>query len=235
MTHNVTLIRGDGTGPELVAAAKRVLEATGVQFNWDVQEAGVDIMETRGLRFRRRCSSPFAETRWRSREPSQLPSGPDSAGKRRAAERAAALRLSPGPASTTPESAPSIRTWIWWWCGRTPRTSYAGVEYDVDTPEAKQIIEMSGGKIRQDAAISIKPISKTGTRDIVKFAFDYASKNGRKKVSAVAEPYHEVHGWALLPRSAEVAKDYPGIEYQEVLVDNVMQLVQKPNFYDACW
>jgi isocitrate dehydrogenase (NAD+) len=63
---------------------------------------------------------------------------------------------------------------------------YAGVEYAVDSPEAKQIINMAPGKIREDAAISIKPISRTGTRRIVKMAFDYAVENNRKKVTAVA-------------------------------------------------
>src|SRR5207244_5074887 len=112
---------------------------------------------------------------------------------------------------------------------------YAGVEYDVDTPEAKQIIEMAGGKIRPDAAISIKPISRTATRDIVKFAFDYAVQNGRRKVTAVAKANIMKFTDGLFFRvAAEVAKDYPQVEYQEVLVDNMcMQLVQKPELYDV--
>ena len=112
---------------------------------------------------------------------------------------------------------------------------YAGVEYDVHTPEAKQVIDMAGGKIREDSAISIKPISITGSRQIVKAAFDYARQYGRKKVTAVAKANIMKYTDGLFYRMGqEVAKDYPDIEYQEVLVDNMcMQLVQKPELYDV--
>src|SRR5437016_12276571 len=93
---------------------------------------------------------------------------------------------------------------------------------------------MGEGKIREDSAISIKPISITGTRRIVRFAFDYARDNHRKKVSAVAKANIMKFTDGLFFRvAAEVARDYPQIEYQEVLVDNMcMQLVQKPELYD---
>ena len=185
MTHNVTLIRGDGTGPELVAAAKRVLEATGVQFNWDVQEAGVDIMETKGTPLppevlesirRNKVALRADHNSHRDRIP------PVNVALRKELLVAAVSR----PCKYYPGVRSKYQDVDLVVVRENTEDLYAGVEYDVDTPEAKQIIEMSGGKIRQDAAISIKPISKTGTRDIVKFAFDYASKNGRKKVSAVA-------------------------------------------------
>jgi isocitrate dehydrogenase (NAD+) len=113
---------------------------------------------------------------------------------------------------------------------------YAGVEFDLGTPEAKRIIDMAKGKIREDSAISIKPISVTGTRRIVKFAFDYAVKNNRKKVTAVAKANIMKFTDGLFNRVAqEVAKEYEGkIEYEERLVDNMcMQLVQKPELYDV--
>ncbi|HLV81293.1 MAG TPA: isocitrate/isopropylmalate family dehydrogenase, partial [Chthonomonadaceae bacterium] len=112
---------------------------------------------------------------------------------------------------------------------------YAGVEFDVGTVPATEIIEMSEGKIRPDSAISIKPISITGTRRIVRFAFDYARENSRKKVTAVAKANIMKFTDGLFFRvAAEVAKNYPDIEYQEVLVDNMcMQLVQKPELYDV--
>jgi len=113
---------------------------------------------------------------------------------------------------------------------------YAGVEYPVDSAEAGQIIGMANGKIRQDSAISIKPISRTGSRQIVKAAFDYAVENGRKKVTAVAKANIMKYTDGLFYEIArEVAKDYEGqVEYDEWLVDAMcMQLVQKPENYDV--
>jgi isocitrate dehydrogenase (NAD+) len=113
---------------------------------------------------------------------------------------------------------------------------YAGVEYAVDSAEAGQIIGMANGKIRQDSAISIKPISRTGSRRIVKAAFDYAVENGRKKVTAVAKANIMKYTDGLFYEIArEVAKDYEGqVEYDEWLVDAMcMQLVQKPENYDV--
>jgi isocitrate dehydrogenase (NAD+) len=138
---------------------------------------------------------------------------------------------------------------------------YAGVEYDAGTDEAKAIINMAKGKIREDAAISIKPISTTGTRQIVKFAFDYAIANNRKIVTAVAKAnimkFTDGLFYAVARRVAKaygaqfevkelgdvepdpvlgegVAGKGAGIVYQERLVDNMcMQLVQKPELYDV--
>jgi isocitrate dehydrogenase (NAD+) len=112
---------------------------------------------------------------------------------------------------------------------------YAGVEFDVDTPQANQIIGLSNGRIPPHSAISVKPISEEGTRKIAKFAFEYARENGRKKVSAVAKAnIMKFTDGLFFHTAAAVAKDYPEIEYQEVLVDNMcMQLVQKPELYEV--
>jgi len=106
----------------------------------------------------------------------------------------------------------------------------------VDSAEAGQIIDMANGKIRRDSAISIKPISRTGSRQIVKAAFEYAIENGRKKVTAVAKANIMKYTDGLFYEIArEVAKDYEGrVEYDEWLVDAMcMQLVQKPENYDV--
>jgi isocitrate dehydrogenase (NAD+) len=137
---------------------------------------------------------------------------------------------------------------------------YAGVEWDLGSPEAEEIIKMSGGKIRTDSAISIKPISVTGTRRLIKMAFDYAIANGRKTVTAVAKANIMKFTDGLFYRVCrEVAKAYgasfeqpelepeegdaaladcggkaSGIVYNERLVDNMcMQLVQKPELYSV--
>ncbi len=235
MAHNVTLIRGDGTGPELVAAAKRVLDATGVQFNWDIQEAGVDIMETAGTPLPPQVLESIRRNKVALKGPITTPIGTGFRSVNVALRKELNLYACLRPckyyrgirSKYTDVDLVVVR--------ENTEDLYAGVEYDVDTPEAREIIQMAGGKIRPDSAISIKPISPTGTRQIVKFAFDYAVRNGRKKVSAVAKANIMKFTDGLFFReAAAVAKDYPQIEYQEVLVDNMcMQLVQKPELYDV--
>ncbi|HLH80025.1 MAG TPA: isocitrate/isopropylmalate dehydrogenase family protein [Chthonomonas sp.] len=236
MAYNVTLIRGDGTGPELVEAARRVLEATGVPFNWDIQDAGIDIMEKVGTPLPPAVLESIRRNKVALKGPITTPIGTGfrsvNVTLRKELDLYACLRpckYYPGIRSKyTDVDLVVVR--------ENTEDLYAGVEYDVGTPEARQIIELAGpGKIREDAAISIKPISISGSRRIIKFAFEYARAYKRKKVSAVAKANIMKYTDGLFFRvGQEVAKEYPDIEYQEVLVDNMcMQLVQKPELYDV--
>jgi isocitrate dehydrogenase (NAD+) len=116
---------------------------------------------------------------------------------------------------------------------------YAGIEFDVDSPEEREVqavIErLSKTKIREHSALAIKAISVEGSRRIVKFAFDYARNNGRRKVTAVHKANIMKFADGLFLRVArEVANDYPGIEFEDRIVDNMcMQLVVKPDLYDV--
>ncbi|HZO89575.1 MAG TPA: isocitrate/isopropylmalate dehydrogenase family protein [Chthonomonadaceae bacterium] len=235
MAHNVTLIRGDGTGPELVAAAKRVLEATGVEFNWDIQDAGVDIMDKAGTPLPPAVIESIRRNKVALKGPITTPIGTGFRSVNVALRKELDLYACLRPCKYYPGIRSKYQDVDLVVVRENTEDLYAGVEYEAGTPEAKQIIQMAGGKIRPDAAISIKPISPTGTRRIVKFAFDYARQNNRKKVSAVAKANIMKYTDGLFFRVAsEVAKDYPDIEYQEVLVDNMcMQLVQKPELYDV--
>src|SRR5208283_1618303 len=108
--------------------------------------------------------------------------------------------------------------------------------YDIGSDEQKFLIGMSKGKIKADSAVSLKPISESGSRRIAKYAFDYAVNNGRKKVSAVAKANIMKFTDGLFFKVArEVAKEYQGeVAFEEILVDNMcMQLVQKPEIYDV--
>jgi isocitrate dehydrogenase (NAD+) len=235
MAHNVTLIRGDGVGPELVAAAKRVLEATGVAFNWDIQEAGVDIMETAGTPLPPSVLDSVRRNKVALKGPITTPIGKGFRSVNVALRKELDLYACVRPCRYYPGIRSKYTDVDLVIVRENTEDLYAGVEYDTGTEEAKQIIAMSGGKIREDAAISIKPISPTGARQIAKFAFDYAVQNGRKKVAAVAKANIMKFTDGLFFReAAAVAKDYPQIEFQEVLVDNMcMQLVQKPELYDV--
>jgi isocitrate dehydrogenase (NAD+) len=112
---------------------------------------------------------------------------------------------------------------------------YAGVEFAPGSPESEQIIALSNNKIRPESAISIKPISRFGSERIVRYAFDYAVKHNRRKVTAVTKANIMKYTDGLFLEAARtVAAQYPGIEYEERLIDNMcMQLVQKPELYDV--
>ena len=187
MAHNVTLIRGDGTGPELVAAAKKVLDATGVEFNWDIVEAGVDIFETAGTPLPQNVLDSIRKNKVALKGPITTPIGTGFRSVNVALRKELDLYACIRPCKYYPGIRSKYQDVDLVIVRENTEDLYAGVEYDVHTPEAKQIIDMAGGKIREDSAISIKPISITGSRRIIKAAFEYARANGRKKISAVAK------------------------------------------------
>ena len=235
MAHNVTLIRGDGTGPELVEAAKKVLDATGVGFNWDVVEAGVDIMETAGTPLPPNVVESIRKNKVALKGPITTPIGSGFRSVNVALRKELDLYACLRPCKYYPGIRSKYEDVDLVVVRENTEDLYAGVEYDVGSVEANEIIKMAGGKIRDNSAISIKPFSQFGSQRIIKFAFDYARANGRKKVSAVAKANIMKYTDGLFFRvGQEVAKEYPDIEYQEVLVDNMcMQLVQKPELYDV--
>ena len=239
--HTVTLIRGDGTGPELVEATRRVLEAaaatSGSSFAWDVVEAGVDIMETAGTPLPPNVLESVRKNKIALKGPITTPIGTGFRSVNVALRKELDLYACIRPCKTY-EGVRSKYDGVDLVIVReNTEDLYAGVEFPHDSEEAKAIIAMSGGKIRADAAISIKPISAFGTRRIVKMAFDYAVENNRKKVTAVCKANIMKFTDGLFYEVArEVAKEYEskGIEYDEWLVDAMcMQLVQKPENYDV--
>jgi len=236
MAYDVTLIRGDGTGPELVEATRRVLEATGVQFNWDIVEAGVDIMETAGTPLPPNVLESIRKNKVALKGPITTPIGTGFRSVNVALRKELDLYACIRPCKLYKGVRSRFDNVDLVVVRENTEDLYAGVEFPVDSAEAKQIIDMAPGKIRQDAAISIKPISRTGTHRIVKSAFDYAIANNRRKVTAVAKANIMKFTDGLFYEVArEVAKEYEGkVEYDEWLVDAMcMQLVQKPENYDV--
>jgi Isocitrate/isopropylmalate dehydrogenase len=239
--HNVTLIRGDGTGPELVEATRRVLEAavatSGSSFNWDVVEAGVDIMETAGTPLPDNVLESIRKNKVALKGPITTPIGTGFRSVNVALRKELDLFACIRPCKSYKGVRSRYENIDIVIVRENTEDLYAGVEYDQFSDEAKQIIGLSGGKIREDAAISIKPISTFGTRRIVKAAFDYAVENNRKKVTAVCKANIMKYTDGLFYKVArEVAEEYKdkGIEYDEWLVDAMcMQLVQKPENYDV--
>lgn len=236
MTHNITLIPGDGVGPEQTAAAKRVIEATGVSIDWEILDAGIDVMEKYGTPLPEHVLESIRRNKVALKGPITTPIGTGFRSVNVALRKELNLYACLRPCKYYPGIRSKYQDVDLVIVRENTEDLYAGVEYDLGSAEAQHIIRMAEGKIRDDSAISIKPISVTGTRQIVKYAFEYAVKNNRKKVTAVAKANIMKYTDGLFYRVArEVAEPYEGrVEYQECLVDNMcMQLVQKPELYDV--
>ena len=240
MAHRVTLIPGDGTGPELTEATRRVLEATGVEFDWDVQHAGTDVMEENG-------GNPLPQDTLDSiRENGVALKGPITTpvgGGFRSVNVGLRKELDMYAQVRPCKSYEGVRTRFddvdLIIVRENTEDLYAGIEYEQGTPDAEELIgwiESKGGRLRwTDAGISIKPISVTGTRRIFEFAFDYARRNGRRKITAVHKANIMKFSDGLWLRVArEVAAENADIEFDDRIVDNMcMQLVQRPEEYDV--
>lgn len=236
MAYRITLIPGDGTGPELAAAARRVIDATGVPIEWEVHDAGVDVMDKYGTPLPAEVIESIRRNKVALKGPITTPIGTGFRSVNVALRKELNLYACLRPCKYYPGIRSKYQDVDLIVVRENTEDLYAGVEYDLGTDEARKIIDMAGGRIREDSAISIKSISVTGSRQIVKFAFDHALKNARKKVTAVAKANIMKFTDGLFFRVArDVAKEYEGqIEYEERLVDNMcMQLVQKPELYDV--
>lgn len=237
--YTVTLIPGDGIGPEISAATRRVLDATGVPLNWDVQEAGTEVAERTGTALPATVVESVRKNKVALKGPITTPVGKGfrsvNVGLRKALDLYANVR----PCKTRPGVRARYDNIDLVVVRENTEDLYAGIEFNEGTPEASELIawiaDHQGAQIRPDSAISIKPISITGSRRIVKYAFEYARTNGRRKISAVHKANIMKATDGLYLRTAEeVAKDYPEIAFENVIVDNMcMQLVQKPDLYDV--
>ena len=191
MPHRVTLIPGDGTGPELTEATRRVLEATGVEFDWDVQRAGTDVMdEYGGNPLPEHVLDSIRENGVALKGPITTPVGGGfrsvNVGLRKSLDLYGQVR----PCKTYPGVRTRFDDVDLIIVRENTEDLYAGIEYEEGTDDARELIdwiERHGGRLRHDSGISIKPISVTGTRRIFEFAFDYARRNGRGKVTAVQD------------------------------------------------
>ena len=240
MAHRVTFIPGDGTGPEIAEATRRVLEATGVDLEWDVQEAGADVMDEHG-------GNPLPDHVLDSikrngtaiKGPITTPVGTGfrsvNVGLRKSLDLYGQVR----PCKSYPGVRSRYDTVDLVVIRENTEDLYAGIEFEESSDEARELIEWlerrSQARVRQDSGLSIKPISVSGTRRIVEFAFDYARRNGRRKVTAVHKANIMKFTDGLFLRVArEVAAENEDVEFEDRIVDNLsMQLVQRPEEYDV--
>jgi isocitrate dehydrogenase (NAD+) len=220
MAHRVTLIPGDGTGPELVAATRRVLEATGVEFDWDVQEAGAGVMDRFGTPLPDAVLDSIRVNTLALKGPITTPVGTGFRSVNVAIRQALDLFANLRPArhmAGIPICHEGVDLVV---VRENTEGLYAGIEHDV---------------IPDQAAESIRIITRRGSERIVRFAFEYARANGRRLVTAVhkANILKATDG-LFLKVAREVAPEYPDVEFNDRIVDNMcMQLVQRPREYDV--
>jgi isocitrate dehydrogenase (NAD+) len=240
VAHRVTLIPGDGTGPELTDAARRVLEATGVEFDWDVRHAGTDVMEENdGEPLPVHVLDAIRQTGVALKGPITTPVGGGFRSVNVALRKRLDLYAQVRPCKTYPGVRSRFEDVDLIVVRENTEDLYAGIEYEQGSEDARELIEWIEGHgsrlANRDAGISIKPISITGTRRIVQFAFDYARRHGRDKVTAVHKANIMKFSDGLYLRVArEVAEENSDLEFDDRIVDNMaMQLVQRPEEYDV--
>ncbi len=236
--HKITLIPGDGVGPEITEAAIRVLEATGVGFQWDIQGAGEETYISEGSPLPQRVIDSIKKNKVALKGPVTTPIGKGFRSVNVALRQELDLYCCLRPCKTF-KGAPSRYEDIDIVIVRENNEDlYAGIEFEKGKPDTLDLIDFirqkTGKSIRTDSGVSIKPISTYGTKRIVRFAFEYARRNKRKKVTAVHKANIMKHSDGLFLESARgVAVDYPDIEFEDRIIDNMcMQLVQKPDLYD---
>ncbi|MBA3060654.1 MAG: isocitrate/isopropylmalate dehydrogenase family protein [Nitrospirae bacterium] len=237
--YTITLIPGDGVGPEIAEATRRVIEATGISVKWEVHDAGEDVYQKEGNPLPERVIDSIRKNKIAIKGPVTTPVGTGfrsvNVTLRQALDLYSCLRpcRSFKGARTRYENIDLIIV------RENTEDLYAGIAFQKDKEETKKLIDFvktaTGKNIRQDSGISIKPISVYGSERIVRFAFEYARKNKRKKVTAVHKANIMKHSDGLFLEAARgVASRYNDIEFEDRIIDNMcMQLVQKPELYDV--
>ncbi len=239
MAHRVTLIPGDGTGPELTEATRRVLEATGVGFDWDVRQAGVDVMEQEGTPLPDQTLASVKENKVALKGPITTPIGTGFRSVNVALRHELGLYACLRPCKTFEGVRSRYDNVDLVIVRENTEDLYAGIEYEAGTPEAQRVIaelnSLQSKQIAPGSGISVKPISREGSERIIRFAFEYAREHDRKRVSCVTKAnIMKFTDGLFLDVFRDVAKDFPEIEPWENLVDaTCMGLVQRPEEFDV--
>lgn len=239
MKHNVTLIPGDGIGPEIADVTKACIDATGVSIQWDIQHAGIDIMEKAGTPLPQSVIDSIRKNKVALKSPITTPVGTGFRSVNVALRKELDLYACVRPCKSYKGVRSRYENIDLVIVRENTEDLYAGIEFQKGTKEALALIEeiakLGQRKIREDSGISIKPISVFGTERIVKYAFEYARANKRKKVTAVHKAnIMKFSDGLFLEVAREVSKKYPDIEFNDRIVDNMcMQLVQYPEQYDV--
>jgi isocitrate dehydrogenase (NAD+) len=237
--HLVTLVPGDGIGPEVSEATRRVLDATGVGIEWVVEEAGSAVLEREGSTLPEHVLEQIRRSRVALKGPITTPVGSGfrsvNVALRHELDLFAAVRPSrslPGvPTRYADVDLVVIR--------ENTEDLYQGIEFERASPEAnalrEEILRLTGIEIREDAGVTVKPISVTGARRIVRFAFEYARANGRRRVTLGHKANIMMFSDGLfLQIGREEAQGYRDIAFEEMQIDQLsMRLTREPETFDV--
>ena len=239
MAHEVVLIPGDGIGPEITEAMRRVVAAAGVDIAWREVQAGAGVIEQYGTPLPDHVLDAVREVGVAIKGPVTTPVGTGFRSVNVALRRAFDLYACVRPCLSMPGDGSRYEGVDLVVVRENTEDLYAGIEFDADEPGAAKIralaAEEGRGTIREDAAISLKPISRAGSERIVRYAFEYARANGRKKVTAVHKAnIMKATDGLYLKVAREVAAQYPDIAFEDKIVDaTCMGLVMHPEDFDV--
>ncbi|MBA7510005.1 Isocitrate dehydrogenase [NADP] [subsurface metagenome] len=237
--YKVTLIPGDGVGPEVVDAARKCIEATGVKINWEKVDAGADIMDKYGTPLPDKVIDSIKKNRIALKGPVTTPVGIGFRSVNVALRQKLDLYACLRPCKWYPGVRSRYEGVDLVVVRENTEDVYSGIEFEEGKPETSELINFiyasTNVKISDDSGISIKPISRHASERIIRFAFDYARKNNRKKVTGIHKANIMKYSDGIFVEVFhEVARDYPDIQSEDKIVDNMcMQLVQKPALYDV--
>ena len=215
----VTLIPGDGVGPEIVEACRRVIEAAGVAIEWDVQDAGADVAEKYGTPLPTHVLDSIRENKVAMKGPITTPIGSGFRSINVALRKELDLYANLRPAKSI----------------EGVRSHYKDIDLIVVRENTEDLYAGIERMVDEDTAESIKLITRGASERICRFPFEYAGGEGRRKVTAVHKAnIMKFSDGLFLETARSVARDYPDIEFEDRIVDNMaMQLVQKPHIYDV--
>ncbi len=237
--HRVTFIPGDGIGPEVAEATRRVLEATGVNLQWDTVIIGNQAQEKFGTPLPDQALRSIRKNKVALKGPVTTPIGAGfrsvNVALRQTLDLYACLRPYKVYAGIkTPFQGVDMAV-----VRENTEDLYAGIEFARGDSGTRKLIDLvldaTGRQVKEDSAVSLKIISQTASWRIVKFAFEYARQSGRRKVTAVHKAnILKFSDGLFLDTAREVAKDYNDVEFNDVLVDAIcMELVRKPQTFDV--
>ena len=215
----ITLINGDGIGPEISDAVVKIIEASGVKIDWDIQTAGADVIEKEGTPLPERVLNSIKENKVALKAPVTTPIGKGFRSVNVQLRKTLDLYANLRPCKNLPNVKTKFDNVDIVVVRENTEDLYAGIERQVDT----------------DTAESIKVITRDASERICKFAFDYAMKNNRKEVCVVTKAnIMKLSDGLFLESYRKIAENYPEIKKREILVDNLcMQLVQNPSQFDV--
>ena len=237
--YNVTMIPGDGIGPEVAEATQRVLEATGIKFNWEHRDIGLTALEKHGDLLPQETLDSIRRNKIGIKGPTTTPIGDGFRSVNVGLRQELGLYANLRPGKTIKGVQSTFDDVDLVVVRENMQGMYSGIEFAEGKPETAEVIakinELNTKKVDPTAAISIKVITEDATRKITKFAYEYARANKRKKVTIVHKANIMKFADGLFLRVAQdVAKDYPDIETNDRIIDNMcMQLMQKPGEYDV--